>query len=102
MSDTMAQQLSGTPHAGEIPYVFNTLAHARWPMGERDAKVAESTMAYWVAFATDGRLSPAGLPPCPMIDNNVILRIGNDGPVVEADDRVGRYRALAAILDPRS
>ncbi len=102
MSDAMAEKLEGTPHAGELPYVFGTLEHARWPMGERDATVSDVTMRYWTSFAREGKLQPAGLPACPMSDGDMILRISNSGPFVEVDDRASRYEALGKLLDPRS
>lgn len=102
LSDAMAAQLAGTPHAGELPYVFGTLEHAHWAMGERDAKASDVTMRYWIGFANTGTLQPPGLPACPLSDGDMILRISNEGPFVEVDDRAARYRALAALLDPRS
>lgn len=47
------EQPNGVPHAGEIPYVFNTLAFDR--AGDRmtaaDHAVAEQVHACWIAFA---------------------------------------------------
>jgi para-nitrobenzyl esterase len=102
MSDAMAQQLAGTPHAGELPYVFGNLDQARWQMQPRDQAVSESTMAYWVAFARHGEPRPPGLPVLPPVDNDRILIISDDGPIVQIDHRAPRYRALAEIVDPRS
>ena len=102
LSDSMAQQFSGTPHAGELPYVFANLHQARWPMQQRDRRVAEATMAYWVSFARDAQPRPPGLPVWPPADDDRILFIGNQGPIVQIDERAPRYRALARIIDPRS
>jgi para-nitrobenzyl esterase len=102
MPDAMAERFAGTPHAGELSYVFNTLQHSGWPTTERDARVAAATIAYWISFARDHALSPPALPAGVPVDDDLILHISNRGAAVELDDRAPRYRALAAIVDPRS
>jgi para-nitrobenzyl esterase len=47
-------QPNGVPHAGEIPYVFNTVTADRTGgsrMTEKDKAVAERVHSCWVAFA---------------------------------------------------
>ncbi len=57
---------SGTPHAKEIPFVFDTLK-ARYgsAVTAHDAAVATQTHAYWVNFGKHGDPNGAGLPNWP-------------------------------------
>ena len=41
----------GATHASDRQYVFQTLAHSPWPTDARDAALAKTISAYWVAFA---------------------------------------------------
>ncbi len=58
---------TGTPHAKEIPYVFDTLA-ARYgsAVTAHDAAVARTTHAYWVNFGKSGDPNGPGLPRWPL------------------------------------
>lgn len=57
---------SGTPHAKEIPFVFDTLS-ARYgaAVTPRDAAVAKTTHDYWVNFGKTGDPNGQGLPAWP-------------------------------------
>ena len=57
---------TGTPHAKEIPFVFDTLT-ARYgaAVTAHDAAVAKATHAYWVNFGKFGDPNGAGLPHWP-------------------------------------
>ncbi len=57
---------TGTPHAKEIPFVFDTL-YARYgtAVTAHDAAVAKATHAYWVNFGKYGDPNGAGLPKWP-------------------------------------
>ena len=57
---------TGTPHAKEIPFVFDTLS-ARYgtAVTARDAAVARTTHAYWVNFGKYGDPNGAGLARWP-------------------------------------
>jgi para-nitrobenzyl esterase len=57
---------TGTPHAKEIPFVFDTLA-ARYgqAVSAHDAAVAKTTHAYWVNFGKSGDPNGPGLGQWP-------------------------------------
>jgi para-nitrobenzyl esterase len=62
-------------HAGEIPYVFGTLAMTppRWPRVPEIAseqRFALSLQRYWAAFARHGRPDAEDEPPWPPYDGN--------------------------------
>lgn len=57
-----------TPHAMEIPYVFDTLANADrmvGPVTPEDQAFADQVSAAWANFAKTGRPSAPGLPSWP-------------------------------------
>jgi para-nitrobenzyl esterase len=57
---------TGTPHAKEIPFVFDTLT-ARYgnAVTPHDAAVAKTAHAYWVNFGKNGDPNGQGLPTWP-------------------------------------
>jgi para-nitrobenzyl esterase len=64
---TMREQMrAGTPHGGEIAYVFGTLSAGRGgaPTPE-DQAVARMAQSYWVNFAKTGDPNGPGLPTWP-------------------------------------
>jgi len=103
LPDAARATLAGTPHAGELAYVFGNLGAAYWPTSARDAAVSAAVMDYWVEFARSGRPQPAGRPAWPRADADGVMLFEDDGPKPAArDDRTGRYRALGRYADPRS
>ena len=60
------QMRAGTPHGGEIAYVFGTLSGGRGgaPTPE-DLAVSRMAQGYWVNFAKNGDPNGAGLPTWP-------------------------------------
>ena len=102
LPEEAALTLKGLPHSGELPYVFGTLDTARWKMQDRDRAVSEAAMDYWVEFARSGRPAPKGRPAWPSAAGEQIMLFDNDGAHPQQDDRTERYKALAAIVDPRS
>lgn len=60
---SIRSQVSGAPHASELPYVFNTLnASYGTAATSQDQQMAQLTNNYWVAFAKTGSPNDAGLP----------------------------------------
>lgn len=102
LPEAARKTLKGLPHSGDLPYVFGNLDAARWQMAERDRAVSEAAMDYWVEFARSGRPSPKGRAPWPTASGDRIMLFGDDAATPQLDDRAGRYRAVAAVSDPRS
>jgi para-nitrobenzyl esterase len=77
-------QSFGTPHAGEIPYVFN--APRGDAMFDSEGKaIAQAANKYWVAFAKHGDPGSAGGPTWPKFDasDESLIEFGPGGtPVV--------------------
>jgi para-nitrobenzyl esterase len=63
---------AGTPHGGEISFVFGTLGTGGFgpplPPIPEDLKVSRMAQSYWVNFARSGDPNGAGLPPWPRYD----------------------------------
>jgi para-nitrobenzyl esterase len=60
-----------SPHTGEIPYVFDSLAHAAplvGPVTAREQLLADRISASWAAFARTGDPNHPGIPPWPAYD----------------------------------
>jgi para-nitrobenzyl esterase len=83
----------GAVHASDRQYVFQTLQHSLWPTDARDAALARTISAYWVAFAKTG--DPNGVeggssggearPHWPRYDpKDQLMDFTNDGPVAKA------------------
>ena len=76
------QMRGGTPHGGEIAYVFGTLSAGRGgaPTPE-DFAVSRMAQSYWVNFAKTGDPNGAGLPVWPrhVADDGQIFDFRPDG-----------------------
>ena len=102
LPESAAATLKGLPHSGDVPYVFGNLDAARGQMGARDRVVSDAAIDYWVEFARSGRPAPAGRAPWPTVAGDRIMLFGDDAATPQVDDRAGRYKAVAAVADPRS
>jgi para-nitrobenzyl esterase len=69
----LRERLPGTPHGGEIAFVFGTLGAAGFgppppPPTPQDQSVSRMAQSYWVNFANTGDPNGAGLPIWPRYD----------------------------------
>jgi para-nitrobenzyl esterase len=82
LSESVSKMLKGAPHASDRQYVFQTLNASPWPTGARDAALAKTISAYWVAFAKTGDPNGPGRPEWPRYDGaDRLMNFTNDGPV---------------------
>ncbi len=89
--------LKGAPHASDRQYVFQTLNASPWPTDARDAALAKTISAYWVAFAKTGDPNGPGRPVWPRYDGkDKLLNFTNDGPVAMTTPDAAALDALAA------
>jgi para-nitrobenzyl esterase len=83
----MRQMLrAGTPHGGEIAFVFGTLGAGGFgppppPATDEDRAVSQMAQGYWVNFAKTGNPNGAGLPTWPRYDpsKGLIFEFHPDG-----------------------
>jgi len=83
------QMRAGTPHGGEIGYVFGTLSAGRGgaPTPE-DLSVSRLAQGYWVNFARTGDPNGPGLPTWPrhVADDGQIFEFKPDGSAAAGPD----------------
>ena len=77
---------AGTPHGGEIAFVFGTLGTAGFgppppPPTPQDQAVSRMAQSYWVNFARTGDPNGSGLPVWPRYDpgKDLIFEFHSDG-----------------------
>jgi hypothetical protein len=93
------------PHTGEIPYVFDSLAHSEpmvGPITPREQQVADLMSTAWATFARTGNPNNPKLPNWPTFDTRrrATMMIDNQCKVV--DDPLGPTRTAIAALQARA
>lgn len=78
-----AKSPDGAGHATDIPYVFDSLDGAGFPISDADRAMAKATHAIWVAYAKTG--VPTGWPAYD-VKTDLMMDFAEDGkPVVKPD-----------------
>jgi para-nitrobenzyl esterase len=94
----------GSPHAIEIPFVFNTLDNPNWGNfvhnGETEQEISQKIMNSWISFAKAGNPNHENLPTWPgySIDNRATMIIGEECTVSNAPYDEER-KAWTGLLD---
>ena len=102
LSEGAPKALKGAVHASDRQYVFQTLNASPWPTDARDAALAKTISAYWVAFAKTGDPNGpdpknSGRPAWPRYDtSDRLIEFTNAGPVIEPTPDAKPLDALAA------
>jgi len=90
------KEFKGAFHATDRQYVFQTLNASPWPTGPRDAALARTISAYWVAFARTGDPNGPGRPKWPRYDRrDRLLNFTNDGPVAMKTPEAAAFDVIA-------
>jgi para-nitrobenzyl esterase len=92
----------GARHAGEIEYVFGTLAcQPSVPWESEDRALSDSMVSYWTNFARSGDPNGEGLPQWPRYaaaDAHAVMHLDATSRS-QPDTRRPRYLALDALVD---
>jgi para-nitrobenzyl esterase len=89
----------GAVHASDRQYVFKTLNASPWPTDARDARLAETISAYWVAFAKTGDPNGGGRQVWPRYGkDDRLINFTNDGPKAEKTPDAAALDLIAAGL----
>lgn len=86
---------AGARHAGEIPYVFQTLKFEDVPWTVGDFKVSDAMSTYWANFVKTGNPNGNGLPAWPTYDKDNGFQIMHlSGKQIHAAPEANRARYL--------
>lgn len=103
VSSGAPKMLKGAVHASDRQYVFQTLAASPWPTDARDAVLARTISAYWVAFAKTGDPNGRGRPLWPRYGpDDRLIDFTNDGPKAEPTPDAAALDFLARTQDAAS
>ena len=70
---------AGAFHAGDIPFVLDTLDAMPWDYGSADRAAAEVASGYWLNFVNSGDPNGPGLPRWPSFrDSGEVMRIDGE------------------------
>lgn len=87
VAHSMRKKWPGTPHATEIPFVFDTVkAKYGAALTPQDEKIAQEANTYWANFAKTGNPNGTGLPNWPSYHSktDMLMYFTENGPVAEA------------------
>jgi len=100
VSSGAPKMLTGAVHASDRQYVFQTLSASPWPTDQRDALLAKTISAYWVAFAKTGDPNGGGRPIWPPYDaGDRLINFTNDGPKAEPTPDAAALDFIGRIED---
>jgi para-nitrobenzyl esterase len=86
-----------TPHALDLPLVFDTVASSPSIIGDgatEAQRVADMMSAYWISFARDGDPNAPDLPQWPAYDDKRKATMVFNVESAAKDDPVGDVRAI--------
>ncbi len=87
----------GAVHASDRQYVFDNLGASTWPTDARDAALAKTISAYWVAFARTGNPNGSGRSAWPRYGpGDVLMNFTNHGPIAEKTPDAAALDLIAA------
>lgn len=89
----------GTPHALDVPLVFDTIGNSESIIGAgapEAQRVSDTMSAAWIAFARSGNPNAAGLPEWPAFDIKRRATMVFDVNSRAADDPLGKERNILA------
>jgi para-nitrobenzyl esterase len=91
----------GARHAGEIEYVFGTLASVKAPWEPADWKLSEQMMSYWTNFARTGSPNGSGVPQWPTYTeaNGFTVQHLDTTVAARPDAQRARYQFLDSYTD---